>query len=76
METRKVKVTITRTYFKTAEVEIDVPVNIQDDELVDHLVENEKLDELEEEAIYQASLNAEGTSYFYYDPTNNIGGTL
>ena len=76
METRKVKVTITRTYFKTAEVEIDVPINIQDDELVDHLVESEKLDELVEEGIYQASLNAGDTEYQYSDPTNNTGGTL
>jgi hypothetical protein len=76
METRKVTVTVTRTYLKTATVEIDVPINIQDDELVDHLVESEKLDELVEEGIYQASLNAGDTEYQYSDPTNNTGGTL
>ncbi len=76
METRKVKVTVTRYYYKVAEVEIDVPTNIVDDELTDYLKESKELDEKIEEGIFQASLNAEDDSFEYYDETNQMGGTL
>lgn len=76
METRKVTVIATRYYSKQAEIEIDVPTNITDDELVDYLVESEELDEKIEEGIFEASLIADEDTFEYYDETNQMGGTL
>lgn len=76
METRKVTVTATRYYSKQTTVEIDVPVNIQDDELIDFLTESEELREEIEEGLYQDSLGVDDDSYEFQDPTNNFGGHL
>ena len=76
METRKVTVTATRYYSKQTAVEIDVPVNIQDDELIDFLTENEELDKQIEEGLFRDSLSADDDTYEFSDPTNNFGGHL
>ena len=76
METRKVTVTATRYYSKQTTVEIDVPVDIQDDNLIDFLTENEELDEKIENGIFDASLHADDDTFEFQDTTNNFGGHL
>jgi len=76
METRKVTVTATRYYSKQTTVEIDVPVNIKDDELIDFLTTDEKLDDEIENGIFHASLHADDDTFEFQDPTNNFGGHL
>jgi len=75
-ETRKVTVTATRYYSKQTTIEVDVPVEITDDELIDFLTENEALDNEIEEGLFQDSLSADDDSYEFQDPTNNFGGHL
>jgi hypothetical protein len=76
METRKVSVTATRYYSKQTTVEIDVPVNIQDDDLIDFLTVNEELTEEIEQRLFEDSLSADDDSYEFQDPINNFGGHL
>ena len=73
---RKVTVTITRTYHKTAVVELDVDNDIQEDKLVALLSEDENLDMQFENAIGNATMNGGETEYHYHDPENNFGGHL
>ena len=75
-ETRKVTVTVTRYYSKQTTVEVDVPVEIQDDELIDFLSESEELTNQIEEGLFQDSLSADDDTYEFQDPTNNFGGHL
>ena len=74
--TRKVTVTATRYYSKQTTVEVDVPVEIQDDELINFLTENEELTEEIEQILFEDSLSADDDSYEFQDPTNNFGGHL
>ena len=74
--TRKVTVTATRYYSKQTTIEVDVPVEIQDDELIDFLTENEELDNQIEEGLYESSLSADDDTYEFQDPTNDFGGHL
>lgn len=74
--TRKVKVTATRYYSKQTTVEVDVPVDIKDEDLVDFLTENEDLDNQIEEGLAQASLSGDDDTFGYYDEENEMGGTL
>ena len=76
METRKVTVTATRYYSTQATIEVDVPVDIQGDELIDFLNENEQLTEEIEEGLFQDSLSADDDKFEFQDPTNNFGGHL
>ncbi len=76
METRKVSVTATRYYSKQTTVEIDVPVDIQDDDLIDFLTENKELDEKIENGIFDASLHADDDTFEFQDTTKNFGGHL
>lgn len=76
METRKVTVTATRYYSKQTTVEIDVPVNIQNDDLIDFLTVNEELDNKIEEGLYQDTLSADDDTFEFSDETNNFGGHL
>jgi hypothetical protein len=76
MKTRKVTVTATRYYSKQTTVEVDVPLYIQDDELIDFLTESEELTEQIEEGLFQDSLEADDDSIEFQDPTNDFGGHL
>ena len=76
VETRKVTVTATRYYSKQTTVEVDVPVEIRDDELIDFLTESEELTEQIEEGLFQDSLSADDDIFEFQDPTNNFGGHL
>lgn len=74
--TRKVIVTATRYYSKQTTIEVDVPVEIQDEELINFLTINEDLDEKIEDGLFQDSLSADDDTYEFQDPTNNFGGHL
>jgi hypothetical protein len=74
--TRKVTVTATRYYSKQTTIEVDVPVEITGDELIDFLTENEALDNEIEEGLFEDSLSADDDSYEFQDPTNDFGGHL
>lgn len=76
VETRKVTVTATRYYSKQTTVEVDVPVEIRDDELIDFLTENKELDLKIDEGLFKDSLSADDDSIEFQDPTNNFGGHL
>jgi len=75
-ETRKVTVTATRYYSKQTAIEIDVPVNIKDDELIDFLTTNKELDGQIDEGLAQSSLSIDDDIYEFQDPTNDFGGHL
>ena len=75
-ETRKVTVTATRYYSKQTTVEVDVPLYIQDDELIDFLTESEELTKQIEEGLFQDSLEVDDDSIEFQDPTNDFGGHL
>jgi hypothetical protein len=76
MATRKVLVTLTRTYFKTTTIEVEVDENIVGEELQTFLTENEELDTLAENRLGEASLDGGDDEWEYSDPTNNDGGHL
>lgn len=73
-----VKVTITRKYYKTAEVEIEVDRNLPHEEMVEYLTNDEGLDSIFEDALASGSLyDGDGDdSYEYYDTEEEIGGHL
>ena len=76
MSKKIVTVQITRYYSKTSTVEIEVDTTLVGDELVDYLTNDEDVDDLLENAIADASLVGENTTYEWQDPTDNNGGTL
>jgi hypothetical protein len=75
-ETRKVTVTATRYYSKQTTIEVDVPVEIQDDKLIDFLTVSEELTVQIEEGLFQDSLSADDDSIEFQDPANDFGGHL
>lgn len=75
-ETRKVTVIATRYYSKQTTIEVDVPVDIQDDKLIDFLTENKELDLKIDEGLFKDSLSADDDSIEFQDPTNDFGGHL
>jgi hypothetical protein len=76
MSKRIVKVEVTRYYSKMSVVEIEVDTALIDDSLVDYLTNDDDVNSLLEDALYDASLVGENTTYEWQDPTNGIGGTL
>ena len=75
MATRKVEVTLTRTYYKTATIEVEVDENIKDDELIVYLTNNEELDSKLENNLGESDLMGR-YQWEFQDPTNNFGGHL
>ena len=76
MGTRKVSVTIERHYSKQATIEIEVDENLVGEELQEYLTNDEQVDELLENALFESSLVGDDTIYEYQDPTNGDGGHL
>ena len=76
MGTKKVSITLSRTYYKTATIEVEVDENLKDDELRDFLIEDEKIDSLLENELSEQSLYGGDDEWEYSDPTNNDGGHL
>jgi hypothetical protein len=53
----KIKVQVTQNYYKSTEVEVDIPAHIQEDDVHDYLYRlNDKTHELQDE-LSNASLN-------------------
>ena len=76
MAKRIVTVEVTRYYSKTSTVEVTVDDDLVDDALVDYLTNDEDVDGDFENALFEASLVGENTTYEYSDPTNQTGGHL
>jgi hypothetical protein len=76
MSKRIVSVEVTRYYSKTSVVEIEVDDSLVDDALVDYLTNDDDVNSLLEDALYDASLVGDDTTYEWQDSTNGIGGTL
>ena len=76
MATKIVSVTMTRTYFKTATIEVEVDENLKDEELQAFLTEDKDIDIWLENEISESSLDGVDDEYSYSDPTNNDGGHL
>lgn len=76
MSKKIVTVEVTRYYSKTSTVEIEVDTALVGEELVDYLTNDEEVDNLLENAIGDASLVGEDTTYEWQDPTDKNGGTL
>ncbi len=76
MATRIVSVTIERHYSKQATIEVEVDENLVGEELQEYLTNDEQVDELLEDALFESTLFGDDTIYEYQDPTNNDGGHL
>ena len=78
MAKKTVSVTVTRNYFKTATIEVDVDENLVDDELQEFLTTDLAIELRLENELCEASLDggAGNDEFEYSDPTNNDGGHL
>jgi hypothetical protein len=76
MATRIVSVTIERHYSKQATIEVEVNENLVGEELQEYLTNDEQVNELLEDALFESTLFGDDTIYEYQDPTNNDGGHL
>ena len=76
MATKIVSVTMTRNYFKTATIEVEVDENLKDEELQAFLTEDKDIDIWLENEISESSLDGGDDEWEYSDPTNNDGGHL
>ena len=76
MAKRIVTVEVTRYYSKTSTVEVSVDDDLVDEALVDYLTNDEDVNDQFENAIADADVNGEDTTYEYSDPTNGMGGHL
>ena len=76
MGTKIVSVTIERHYSKQATIEVEVDENLIDEELKTFLINDDVINELLENALFDSSLIGDDTIYEYQDPTNNDGGHL
>lgn len=76
MATKIVSVTMTRTYFKTAMIEVEVDENLKDEELQEFLTNDSAIEIRLENEISESDLDGGDDEYEYSDPTNNDGGYL
>lgn len=76
MATKIVSVTMTRTYFKTATIEVEVDENLNDEELQEFLTNDVAIELRMENEISEASLDGGDDEWEYSDTTNNDGGHL
>ena len=76
MSKKIVSVQVTRYYSKTSTVDIEVDTALVGEELVNYLTHDEEVDDMYENALGDASLVGDDTSYEWQDPTDKNGGTL
>ena len=76
MGTKIVSVTIERHYSKQATIEVEVDDTIIYYELQTFLTNDDAINELLENALFDSSLIGDDIIYEYQDPTNNDGGHL
>ena len=73
---KTVTILVTRNYYKTASIEVEVDENLKDEELQNYLTESSEIDDEIEDALYESSFQVADTEYLYEDPHNNDGGHL
>lgn len=73
---KTVTILVTRNYYKTASIEVEVDENLKDEELQNYLTESSEIDDEIEDALYESSFQVADTEYLYEDPQNNDGGHL
>ena len=73
---KTVTILVTRNYYKTASIEVEVDENLKDEELQNYLTESSEINDEIENALYESSFQAADTEYLYEDPHNNDGGHL
>ena len=76
MATKIVSVTMTRTYFKTATIEVEVDENLKDEELQEFITNDVAIELGMMNEISEASLDCGDDEWEYSDTTNNDGGHL
>jgi hypothetical protein len=76
MKTKIVTVNIAKYYIKYATVELEVPVDLVGDALVEFLTEDDDVNERYENYIDNARLHGDESHYEWADPTDNNGGHL
>lgn len=77
MAKKTVSVTLTRMYYKTTTIEVEVDENLVDEELQEFLTTDKEIDTQLENGLGDANLiSCSGDEYEYSDPTNNDGGHL
>lgn len=74
MALKKIKITATRVYTKTAEIDVYVDSNLVGEALVKHLRESKKIDTEIEDGIAATSLSLESSDYEYFDKKQNEVG--
>ncbi len=74
--TKTVSVNITRTYFKSTDVEIEVPISLKESELIEYLSHDEEVERKLEDELANSSLDGGQTDYEWQDLTDNNGGHL
>lgn len=76
MSKKTVTVNVTRNYYKTVSIEIEVDENLKDEELRNYLIDNCEINDDIEEALYGGFMQVADTEYLYKDPHNYDGGHL
>ena len=76
MSKKTVTILVTRNYYKTASIEVEVDENLKDEELQNYLTESSEIDDKIEDTLYESSFQVADTEYLYEDPHNNDGGHL
>lgn len=74
--TRKVTIIATRHYYKQVEINVDIPMNLRGEDLVEHLKENKKVASKFEEQISSSSLCEGDDEFLFLDKEFNFGGHL
>ena len=74
MSKKTVTILVTRNYYKTASIEVEVDENLKDEELQNYLTKSSKIDDEIEDALYASSFQVADTEYLYEDPYNSDGG--
>jgi hypothetical protein len=76
MSKKIVTVTLTRTYYKTATIEVEVDENLKNEELKNFIINDVAIDTRLENAVSEDNLNGGDDVWEYSDPTNQDGGHL
>ena len=60
---KTVTILVTRNYYKTASIEVEVDENLKDEELQNYLTESSEIDDEIEDALYESSFQVADTEY-------------
>ena len=76
MKTKIITVNVARYYSKMASIDVEVPIDLVGDKLIDFLTNDDDLNDDYENAVYDDQLDEDDTTYEYYDYNEQIGGHL